>query len=388
MFRLRVIAMKGSIRIGSVRGLELRAHWSVPLIMLLFAYGLGSRTLPAYVPGLASVVYAVAGVIGALLLLVSLVVHEVAHALTARRSAIPVRDITLWALGGITRMERPATARAALAVAVSGPLASLVLGGAALGVAVGAGAGGWRIPAVVLAWLGGTNLLLGVFNLLPAAPLDGGRVLQAALWWRTGDEDRARRAAGRSGQILGMGLAVLGWLAFVRGVPGGLWLLVIGWFVALTAAAERRWAELRTVLRGVRVREAMTSPAATGPDWLTVNRFLSDVAAQAGHSVLPLVDFEGRPSGVVRLRRLGAVPSEQRETLRIREVATPLSQCTLATPDELLTGVLDRLGSGGGLPILVTDSGRLDGIVTAHDIDRVAQLHAAGPDGATPTPDG
>jgi CBS domain-containing protein len=271
---------------------------------------------------------------------------------------------------------------------VSGPLASLVLGGAALGAAVGAGAGGWRIPAVVLAWLGGTNLLLGVFNLLPAAPLDGGRVLQAALWWCTGDEDRARRAAGRSGQILGMGLAVVGWLAFVRGVPGGLWLLVIGWFVALTAAAERRWAELRTVLRGVRVREAMTSPAATGPDWLTVNRFLSDVAAQTGHSVLPLVDFEGRPSGVVRLRRLGALPSQQRETLRIREVATPLSQCTLATPDELLTGVLDRLGSGGGLPILVTDSGRLDGIVTAHDIDRVAQRHTAGPDGAAPTPDG
>ncbi|WP_406424710.1 site-2 protease family protein [Streptomyces sp. NBC_00873] len=383
--------MKGSIRIGSVRGLELRAHWSVPLIMLLFAYGLGSRTLPAYAPGLASVVYAVAGVIGALLLLVSLVVHEVAHALTARRSAIPVRDITLWALGGITRMQRPATARAALAVAVSGPLASLVLGGAALGAAAGAGAGagGWRIPAVVLGWLGGTNLLLGVFNLLPAAPLDGGRVLQAALWWCTGDEDRAQRVAGRSGQVLGMGLAVVGWLAFVRGVSGGLWLMVIGWFVALTAAAERRWAELRTVLRGVRVREAMTSPAATGPDWLTVNRFLSDVAAQAGHSVLPLVDFEGRPSGVVRLRRLGAVPSQQRETLRIREVATPLSQCTLATPDELLTGVLDRLGSGGGLPILVTDGGRLDGIVTAHDINRVAhQRHTAGPDGATPAPGG
>ncbi|WP_323135926.1 MULTISPECIES: site-2 protease family protein [unclassified Streptomyces] len=379
--------MKGSIRIGSVRGLELRAHWSVPLIMLLFAYGLGSRTLPAYAPGLAPVVYAVAGVIGALLLLVSLVAHEVAHALTARRSAIPVRDITLWALGGMTRMQRPETPRAALAVAVSGPLTSLVLGGAALGVAAGVGAGGWRIPAVVLAWLGGTNLLLGVFNLLPAAPLDGGRVLQAALWWCTGDEDRAWRVAGRSGQVIGTGLAVVGWLAFVRGVPGGLWLMVIGWFVALTAAAERRWAELRTALRGIRVREAMTSPAATGADWLTVDRFLSDVAPQSGHTVLPLVDFEGRPSGVIRLRRLSALPSQQRETLRIREVATPLSQCTLATPDELLTEVLDRLGSGGGLPILVTDSGRLDGIVTAHDIHRVAQRHRTGPDGATPTPD-
>ncbi|MEV0494081.1 site-2 protease family protein [Streptomyces atratus] len=380
--------MKSSIRIGSVRGLELRAHWSVPLLLLLFAYGLGSRTLPAYAPGLAPVVYAVAGVIGALLLLLSLVVHEAAHALTARRSGISVRDMTLWALGGMTRMERPTTARAALAVAVSGPLASLGIGGATLGAAVGLGAGGWRIPAAVLGWLGGTNLLLGVFNLLPAAPLDGGRVLQAALWWRTGDPDRAQRAAGRSGQVLGMGLAVVGWLAFVRGVPGGLWLMVIGWFVTVTAAAERRWAELRTALRDVRVREAMTSPAATGADWLTVNRFLSDVAAQTGHSVVPLVDFEGRPSGVVQLRRLGAVPPQQRETLRIRDVATPLSKCTLATPDELLTGVLDRLGSSGGLPVLVTDSGRLDGIITAYDIDRVAQRHTAGPDDDAPTPGG
>ncbi|GAA3794331.1 site-2 protease family protein [Streptomyces chiangmaiensis] len=373
--------MKGSIRIGSVRGLELRAHWSVPLIMLFFAYGLANRTLPAYAPGLAPVVYVVAGVVGALLLLVSLVVHEAAHALTARRAGIPVRDMTLWALGGMTRMDRPATARAAFAVAVSGPLASLLLGGAAIGGAVGLDAVlAWRIPVALLGWLGGTNLLLGVFNLLPGAPLDGGRVLQAALWWRTGDQDRATRAAGRSGQVVGMVLAAVGWWAFVKGASGGLWLTVIGLFVAGAAAAERRWAQLVTALRGVRVAEAMTRPVVTGPDWLTVDRFLSEAAAQAGHAVLPLLDFEGRPSGVVRLRRLAAVPSGRREVLRVREVATPLSQCTLAAPDELLTAVLERLGSGGGLPILVMDGGRLGGIVTTHDIDRLSKKQRKGPD--------
>ncbi|MFE1984605.1 site-2 protease family protein [Streptomyces mirabilis] len=378
--------MKDSIRIGSLRGVALRAHWSVPLIMFLLAYGLASRTLPGYAPGLAPVVYAVAGVVGALLLLVSLVVHEAAHALTARRAGIPVRDVTLWALGGMTRMDRPTTARAAFTVAVSGPLASLVLGGAAIGGAAGLDAAlGWRIPVAVLGWLGGTNLLLGVFNLLPAAPLDGGRVLQALLWWRTRDRERAQRAAGRSGQVVGMALAVMGWLAFVRGVSGGLWLVVIGVFVAVTAAAERRWAELFTALRGVRVAEAMTSPVVTGPDWLTVDRFLSEVAAQAGHSVLPLLDFEGHAGGVVRLRRLAAVPSGQRESLRARDMANPLSQCTLAAPDELLISVLERLGSGGGLPILVMDGGRLGGIVTAHDIDRLARRDTLSPDrGAAP----
>ncbi|MFJ9480072.1 site-2 protease family protein [Streptomyces mirabilis] len=363
--------MKGSIPIGSVRGVALRAHWSVPLIMLALAYGLASRTLPGYAPGLAPVVYAAAGVVGALLLLLSLVVHEAAHALAARRAGIPVRDVTLWALGGLTRMDRPTTARTAFAVAVSGPLASLLLGGIGLGAAAGAEAAlGWRLPVAVLGWLGGMNLLLGVFNLLPATPLDGGRVLLALLWWRTGDRERAQRAAGRSGQILGMLLALVGWLAFVRGVSGGLWLVVIGVFVAGTAAAERRLAELVMALRGVRVAQAMTSPVVAGPDWLTVDRFLSEEAARTGHSVLPLLDFAGRPSGVVHLRRLAAVPSGRRQSLRVRDVATPLSQCTLAAPDELLNSVLERLGIGGGLPILVMDGGHLGGIVTAHDIDR------------------
>ncbi|WP_079249329.1 site-2 protease family protein [Streptomyces sp. IMTB 2501] len=368
--------MKGSIRLGTVCGLAVRAHWSVPLIMLLFAYALARQVLPGSAPGQAPVVYAVAGVVGASLLLGSLVVHEAAHGLTARRAGISVRDITLWALGGLTRMDRPATARAAFTVAGSGPLASLLLGGIGLGAAYAVQAAlGWRIPVAVLGWLGGTNLLLGVFNLLPAAPLDGGRLLQAVLWWRTGDRERAQRAAGRAGQIVGMALGVVGWLAFVRGTTGGLWLMLVGLFVASAAAAERRWAELVTALRGVRVEQTMTTPVVTGPDWLTVDRFLSEVASRARHSVLPLLDFDGRPSGVVQLRQLAVVPPGRRESLRVGDLAAPLSRCTIAAPEELLNSVLERLGTGGGLPILVLHDGRLCGIVTAHDIDRARQSH-------------
>ncbi|WP_369395427.1 site-2 protease family protein [Streptomyces sp. CG1] len=368
--------MTGSIRVGSVRGVAVRAHWSVPLVMLLFAYGLADRTLPAYAPGLAPIAYATAGVVGALLLLLSLVVHETAHALMARRAGVPVRDITLWALGGVTQMDLPTRARTAFVVAASGPLASLLLGGISIGAAVGLHAMlDWRLPIAVLGWLGGTNVLLGVFNLLPAAPLDGGRVLQAALWWRTGDRERAQRAAGRSGQIIGMALAVVGWLAFVRGVTGGLWLMLVALFVVSAAAAERRWAELSLALRGLRVADAMTSPVDTGPDWLTVDRFLADVAARTRHSVLPLLDFEGRPSGVVHLRRLTMGPSGEQRARPVRDLATPVSRCTIAAPDEPLTAVLARLGTGDGLPVLVMEDGRLKGIITAHDIQRLYRRH-------------
>lgn len=378
--------MNGSVRVGRVVGVPLRMHWSVPLLAVLLVYGLGRQALPALAPGRSDAVYAVASVVGAALLMASLLLHETAHAATARRRKISVQDVTLWALGGMTRMGRPQTAAAAFAVAVSGPLASLAIGGVALGVGIGLNALlGWAVPAAVLVWLGWANLFLGVFNLLPAAPLDGGRVLQALLWWRTGDRQRADRAASRSGQVVGVLLAAVGWISFLRGAPGGLWLVLVGFLITVVAGAERQHALLHTAVQGVGVADAMSSPVATGPDWLTVRRFIDEVAVNSRHSALPLLDFEGRPSGIVHMRRLASIPEANREALRVREVATALAQCATAAPNELLSEVLDRLGPGTGMPILVVDSGHLVGILTAKDISRLMQRHALGGQGKGPT---
>lgn len=367
--------MNGSVRIGQILGVPLRMHWSVPLLIVLLAYTLGRETLPVWTPGRSAAVYTFASVAGAVLLMASLLAHEAAHAATAKRSGVPVQDVTLWALGGMTRMDRPGSARVAFRVAVSGPAVSLVVGGAAYGAGVGIHAWlGWALPAAVLVWLGAANVLLGVFNLLPAAPLDGGRVVQALLWWRTGDRERAERAAGRSGQVLGVLLLVLGWVTFVRGAPGGLWLALIGFFIMVVAGAERRQAVLTMTLGGVRVADAMSAPVTTGPDWVPVGRFIDEVAAVSRHSVLPLLDFEGRPSGVVSLARLARVPGQQRESLRVRDVAISRAQCTFAAADEQLADVLQRGRPGvAGLPVLVVDGEHLVGIVTAHDVNRLTQ---------------
>ncbi|MCF3146617.1 site-2 protease family protein [Streptomyces platensis] len=371
--------MNGSVRVGQVVGVPLRMHWSVPLLVGLFAYGLGRQGLPVWTPGRSDAVYAVGGVVGAALLMGSLLLHETAHAATALRKKISVQDVTLWALGGTTRMGRPPTAAAAFAVAVSGPLISLVIGGVALGAGFGLHAvSGWAVPSVVLAWLGWANLFLGVFNLLPAVPLDGGRVVQAVLWWRTGDRERADLAASRGGQIMGLLLVAAGWISVLRGAPGGLWIVFIGLFIMIVAGAERRRAALHRALRGLRVGEAMTGPVATGADWLTVQRFIDEVAVHSRYSVLPLLDFEGRPSGIVQLRRLATVPAAGRETVRIREVATPLSQCAVAAPDDLLTEALDKLSLRTGARILVVDAGHLVGIVTGKDISRLMRRETLG----------
>ncbi|MET9508563.1 site-2 protease family protein [Streptomyces flavidovirens] len=369
--------MNRSVRMGRVLGVPLRIHWTVPLLLVLFGYSLGSQTLPAWVPGHSVGVYTIGGLAGALLLLVSLLAHEAAHAVTARRTGVTVQNVTLWALGGMTEMGKPRAAGAAFKIAVSGPLTSLLLGGATFGAGIGLHAlTGWAMPAAVLLWLGWVNLLLGVFNLLPAAPLDGGRVVQAVMWWRTGDRYRAERAAARSGQVLGFLLIAVGWVSLLRGALGGLWLALIGFFVMIVANAERQHATLATALGGVRAADAMSSPVETCPDWLTVERVVNEEAMRARHSTLPLLDFEGRPSGMVHLPQLAKVPSPQRETLRVRDVATPMAQCGTCAPDDLLEDVLEKLTPRSGMTILVMDGRRLAGIITARDISRLAQRHA------------
>ncbi|WP_151484607.1 site-2 protease family protein [Streptomyces albicerus] len=368
--------MNGSVRMGQLLGVPLRIHWTAPLVVALFGYGLGSQTLPPWVPDQSDATYTVAGLAGALLLLGSLLAHEAAHAVTARRKGIPVRSITLWALGGMTEMGKPGAAHAVFLVAVSGPLTSLTVGAAAFGAGLGLdAASGWAVPAAVLVWLGWVNVVLGVFNLLPAAPLDGGRLVQALVWWRTGDRDRAERAAARGGQILGILLIAAGWISILRGAFGGLWLAVIGFFLVVVASAERRRAGLAPALRGVKAADAMASPVETCPDWLTVERCIEDVVLRTHHSTLALIDFEGRPSGLLHLPRLARIPAAQRQSVRVRDVATPLSQCTTCAPDDLLEDVLEKLRPGSGIRILVTDGQHLVGIITVRDISRIVRRH-------------
>ncbi|WP_028814991.1 site-2 protease family protein [Streptomyces flavidovirens] len=369
--------MNSSVRIGRVLGVPLRIHWTVPLLVVFFGYSLGGQTLPAWVPEQSNATYTVAGLAGALLLLGSLLAHEAAHAITAGKKGIPVENITLWALGGMTAMGKPRAAGAAFLVAVSGPLTSLVVGAAAFGAGLGLNAlTGWAVPAAVMVWLGWVNFVLGVFNLLPAAPLDGGRVVQALMWWRTGDRDRAERAAARSGQVFGFLLIAAGWISVLRGAFGGLWLMIIGFFIMIVANAERRHAGVAAALHGVRAADAMSSPVETCPDWLTVERCIDEVAMRARHSTLPLIDFEGRPSGMVHLPQLAKTPAPQRETLRVRDVATPLTQCTTCAPDDFLEDVLEKVHQSSGMRILVTDGQHLMGIITARDISRLFQRHA------------
>ncbi|MET8846798.1 site-2 protease family protein [Amycolatopsis sp. NPDC004625] len=228
--------MHATFPLGRPAGIDVGAHWSVLPIMALLAGFLARSLLPGAVPGLSPAVYWATGVTGSLVFLASLLVHELSHALAARDRGLVVDGITLWLLGGRTEPDDdPPSPRTAIAVAVAGPVASLAAGAGFLGVGLLASG----IVAPTLTWLGWANLLLATFTLLPGAPLDGGRVLQAVVWRHTGNPRRARAAAARSGHVLGVVLASAGLLQLLwTGSTAGLWPAALGWFLAWCARAE------------------------------------------------------------------------------------------------------------------------------------------------------
>ena len=218
--------MRQTVRLGRLAGVDIGVHWTVLVVVLLLALGLSTNVLPIAAPGFVTLAYVSWAFVVAVLFFACLLAHELAHVLVARRFGVKAKRVTLWLLGGVSELDSdPPTPKADLLVAGAGPLTSLVLGGIGTGAAFGAGALGLpRLVVVALSWLAGVNLIIGVFNLLPGAPLDGGRILRAILWRFRGDRLKAGVAADRAGAGLGLVLAGVGLvqILFTRELTG-LW---------------------------------------------------------------------------------------------------------------------------------------------------------------------
>jgi Zn-dependent protease len=367
--------MTASIRFGRIAGIPVGASWSALLIALLFAWSLGGDLLPAQVPGLVPAAYWLAGAAGAGLFLASLLAHEIGHALVARRAGLRVRGITLWLLGGVAQLEdEPASPRDELRVAIIGPAISLALAGA-FGVAAAALSvvGAPALLVVMAAWLALGNVALGVFNLLPAAPLDGGRVLRGLLWRRHGNRVRAAVTATRAGVWVGTGLVAYGLLgAFTGWGIGTLWTALVGWFLVIAARQERELALLGGGLdHGLRTAQVMTPAPAVAPAWFTVDAFLRNYVEPWQAAALPLRGFDGHPAGVVTAAALYAVPADRRHIVRAGDVAIPMSALVLVGPDEPVADLATRL-AGGRTVAAVVSGGQLLGLITAADLARAA----------------
>ncbi|GAA1598291.1 MULTISPECIES: site-2 protease family protein [Kribbella] len=240
--------MKETFRFGRIAGIPIGTHWSVLGMVLVVSGTLAWTTLPYLVPGRSAAEYWITGVLVAVVFVASLLVHELAHALTALRFRVPVQRITLWMLGGVSVLDGdPETPRGAFLIAAAGPAASLGLGGLGVGGGLLLRAREHSLLEMSVLWLAVMNLALCVFNLLPGVPLDGGRVLRALLWHRYGDPRKATAVAAVAGQAVGVLVALAGVAELITKDPGGLWLLAVGYVIVLAATAEGRQARHRPV---------------------------------------------------------------------------------------------------------------------------------------------
>jgi Zn-dependent protease/predicted transcriptional regulator len=370
--------VRATLSLGRIAGVKVGINWSALAIVALIVVGLATGELPDAYPGYSTVEYVAAALVAAVLFLASLLAHELAHAVVARRNGVEVESIVLWLLGGVAQLEgEPRTPGADFRIAVVGPLTSLVLGVVFIAVgAIAAALGAGGLVVAVLAYLGGTNILLAVFNLIPAAPLDGGRVLRAALWRRSGDREGAAITAARAGRVVGFAMVGLGLLqSLLTGTFSGVWLALIGWFLISAATAEEQQARMGRRLSGVRVADVMTREPVVADGAMTLADFVDRLAMSHQFSSYPLVDPGRHLTGLVTLNRVRATPASSRRDTRLRDIACPPEEIPTARPDEPLTTLLPRMrGCTDGRAVVLDQQGRVIGIVSSTDISRAIQL--------------
>ncbi len=356
--------MRPTIRFGKIFGIDVGANWSVLVIAALLSLGLTGGDGDA---NLWLVVIPTVAVF-----LASLLAHELAHAVVARRNDMEVRGITLWLLGGVAQLGGlMPSAGAQFRIAAAGPAMSYALAGGFALISLGATAlGASALVVSAIQWLAFVNVVLGTFNLIPAAPLDGGRILASAMWAIHGDRTRADIAATRVGQGFGILAIAAGVLGPVVGVPYvSLWTALMGMFVYRTATAEQRMARLVGNFADRQVRDVMIAYPETVRGWNTIHALQTEFAqTPPRHHVLPVAAWEGGICGVVTLEQLGRTDPETRHAVRVQDIAVPLERVAAASPDTPVLAIVGRMDAGPLPVVLVFDDSVLVGMVTPNEL--------------------
>jgi Zn-dependent protease/CBS domain-containing protein len=328
---------------------------------------------PSQNPGLSDGAYIAMALAAALVFFASLLLHELGHARQARREGMEIEGITLWLFGGVAQFKGAfPSAGAEFRVAIAGPLVSLGLG--VLFVLLAAFAGLPNAVDGVVAWLGYINLTLLAFNLLPALPLDGGRVLRSALWYFRGDLAWATRVAADVGRAFGFlfiatGIALL----IFQGSFSGAWLAFIGWFLLQAATAEARYIATRQALDGLRVRDLMVRDPATVEADLSLGQFMDEVAWSKRYTTYPVVE-QGRPVGLLAFRSVAAVPRDEWDRRRVRDSMIPHEGVPLLDEDETAIDALAKLSASEVNRGLVVENGHLAGLLSITDLARALEV--------------
>lgn len=365
--------MNPTFQLGRIAGIRIGINWSWLIVFALIVWSLAAAVFPSQNPGFSDGEYIAMAVAAALFFFVSLLLHELGHALQAKRDGLEIEGINLWLFGGVAQFKGGfPSAGAEFRVAIAGPLVSLALG--VLFVLAAAFLGLPNAVDGVVAWLGFTNLILLAFNLLPALPLDGGRVLRSALWYFRGDLQWATWVASGVGRgfgflFIGLGLFML----IVEGAFSGAWLAFIGWFLLQAATGEARYVATKQALDGLLVRDLMIRQPVTVDADLTLGQFMDDVAWSRRYTTYPVLE-QGRPIGLLAFRSVASVPRDEWNTSRVRDAMVPRNEVPLLDEAEPAIDALAELSVSDVHRGLVVEDGSLVGLLSITDLARALEV--------------
>ncbi len=359
--------MNASLKLGQIWGIPIQLHWSLLLVFALLTWSLAAGYFPAEYPTLSLPTYWLLAVMTSVLFFGSVLLHELGHAYLALRHKIPVQGITLFIFGGVAELKEEArTPGAEFRIAIAGPLVSLALAGI-FGLL-------WlldqQIPllAAPSIWLARINLILALFNLIPGFPLDGGRVLRAAVWRFSGNGQRATQLAAFSGQLIAFGFMGVGFfIALTGNFFNGLWLAFIGWFLQNAAASSIVQVNLQQSLQGVTVRQVMASRPRLIPSTLSLNQLVEEnILSGAGERTF-LVGEADQPRGMLTVHDLTKVPQRKWRYMTVEQLMTPLKAVAQVQPNTDVSKALELL-SQANLPMIVTENDQIVGILSREQV--------------------
>jgi len=358
------------MKLFNLLGFEVKIDASWLVIAVLVTWSLASGLFPYLYPGISREAYWTMGVLGALGLFASIVAHEFCHSLVARKVGIPMKGITLFIFGGVAEMgDEPPTARAEFLMAIVGPLSSMAIGAVFYLIYRYGESAGWSTPVNgVIYYVAYINGILAAFNLLPAFPLDGGRVLRSILWGARGNLRWATRVSATIGSAFGLGLIFLGIFKFVSGdVIGGVWMFLIGMFLRNAAQMSYQQLLVRKALEGEPVRRFMNPDPVTVQSSSTVEKLVEDYIYKYHHKMFPVMEGE-KLVGCITTRQVKDIPREAWDRETIREAASPCSDENTISPATDAVKALAMMNQSGVSRLLVVEGGRLVGLVTLKDL--------------------
>ncbi len=373
--------MKSHIKLGRIFGIEIGLHFSWFIIALLITLSLANQFHALNTDWGEGVIWATA--IGtSLLFFLSIIVHELSHAAVAKARGLPVRAITLFALGGVAQIEREAgEASTEFFMGIAGPITSMLIGVLCLTLAWIVG---WPLGAIpttpiisMLMWLGYINIALAIFNLVPGFPLDGGRVLRGIIWWVTGDGLRATRIAARIGQIVAFAFIIIGILRFFGGAGiGGLWTAFIGWFLLEAAGASRAQIETSAALRNVRAADLLERDCLVVDGHENLETFVNDYLLRTGKNCFLVQNGQGI-EGIITAFDLRKIDRASWPYTTVAQAMQRLDQLHSVTPDTPVSEAMEIMNREEVNELPVVRDGRVEGFVTLGAVLRLLQTRAA-----------